>query len=60
MKLIRMVLGPMAFGEKPPTKEKLKATENEFYETILPILDKKIGNYDYICGEDAEISLADI
>ena len=55
-----MVLGPMAFGEKPPTKEKLKATENEFYETILPILDKKIGNYDYICGEDAEISLADI
>ena len=60
MKLIRMVLGPQAFGEKAPSKEKLEAAETEFYDTILPILDRKIGKFEYLCGENADVTLADI
>lgn len=55
-----MIIGPQAFGEKAPSREKLQAAENEFYEIILPILDKKIGDYEYICGDEADITIVDI
>ena len=41
-KLTRMIIGPQAFGEKSPSQEDLKAQNDEFYENILPILEKKL------------------
>ena len=59
-KLVRMIIGPQAFGEKAPNAEQLKQQSDEFYENILPILDRQIGNNEYLCGEDADATIADI
>jgi hypothetical protein len=38
----------------------MKLQEQEFYDRILPILDQKIGTFEFICGDDAEMSVVDI
>lgn len=59
-KLVRMIIGPQAFGEKQPSAEQMKQQSEEFYENILPVLEKQIGNHEYLCGEDADHTVADI
>jgi hypothetical protein len=39
MKLIKYIIGPMAFGDKQPSEEKMRLQESEFYDRILPLLD---------------------
>ena len=55
-----MIIGPQAFGEKQPSPDQLRQQSEEFYENILPVIDKQIGNNDYLCGEDADVTVADI
>jgi glutathione S-transferase len=53
-----MVIAPQAFGEKPYQVEEVRAALDEFFTQILPMLDKKLQRYEYICGE--EVTVADI
>eukprot|EP00347_Sterkiella_histriomuscorum_P024508 403330868 len=56
-RLIRMIIGPQAFGEKQYQQEDIKATLEEF-NMILHMLDKKLQRYEFFCGE--EVTVADI
>lgn len=39
-RLIRMIVGPIAFGEKPVSEHEMEKDSKEFYDKILPRLDK--------------------
>ena len=54
-RLIKMSVGPQAFGEKPYSQEEINASLDEFYQTILPIIDKKLSRTQFLCGEDYTI-----
>lgn len=41
-RLIRMIIGPQAFGEKQYSQEDIKNTLEEFFTQILAMLDKKL------------------
>mmetsp|Transcript_3613 Transcript_3613/g.3560 ORF Transcript_3613/g.3560 Transcript_3613/m.3560 type:complete len:137 (+) Transcript_3613:185-595(+) len=58
-KLIRMIVAPKAFAEKPPLAEELQAQNDELYEVIIPILDKKLSKVEYICDTD-DITICDL
>lgn len=57
-KLIRMVIGPQAFGEKQYPQDDIKVAMDEFFQQILAVLDKKLQRYEFLCGE--EFTVADI
>lgn len=50
-----MVIGPQAFGEKAHSQEEVRLQTEEFFETILPILEKKLLKSEFLCGEDYSI-----
>ena len=51
-KLIRMAVGPQAFGEKPYSQDDIKASHEEFFNTIVAMLEKKLERYEFLCGEE--------
>jgi len=54
-RLIRMIVGPIAFGEKPVSDNELAKDSKEFYDKILPRLDKLLVDREFICGDDPAI-----
>ena len=50
-----MIVGPVAFGEKAPTPQEMEKDSKEFYEKILPRLDKLLTDREFICGDDPAI-----
>ena len=47
-----MIVGPLAFGEKPTSPEELKQVSEELYLVILPVLDKRLARengQEYLC-----------
>ena len=58
-KLVRMIIGPSAFAEKPASQDDMKLQNEELYGVILPIIDKKLARNEYICGSD-EITISDV
>ena len=57
-RLIRMVIGPLAFGEKQYSQEDIAAALEEFLHSIVAVLDRKLQKYEYLCGE--EYTVADL
>ena len=55
-RLIRMVIGPQAFGEKQYPQDDIKAQMDEFFNTILIMLDRKLQRYEFLCGEDYTVA----
>lgn len=53
-----MIVQPQAFGEKAPTPAELQREETEFFDRLLPSLDKQLENKKYFCGND--LTIADI
>jgi glutathione S-transferase len=58
LKLIRMIVFPKAFGEKPPQPQEIQREQDEFFKKLLPQLDKELQNKKYFGGDD--ITVADI
>jgi glutathione S-transferase len=53
--LIKIAIGPQAFGEKPYSQDDIKASLDEFFGTILVLLDKKLERHQFLCGEEYTI-----
>lgn len=53
-----MSVGPSAFGEKPYSQEEINTSLEEFYGTILPLIDKKLTRTQFLCGD--EYTVADL
>ena len=54
-----MIVGPQAFGEKAPLQEDIRHLNEELYNVILPVLERKLSRNEYICGSD-EFTICDI
>ncbi len=57
-KLIKMIVGPKALGERPPSTEEVRNTLDEFFKNIVPVLNKRVSQNEYMCGD--YITAADI
>ena len=54
-KLIKMVVGPKAFGEKPFSPDEVKAALEEFFTLIVQELDRWSSRQGYFSGEDLSV-----
>jgi len=52
MKITRTIVGPQALGEKPATAEEIRALNEEFYGNILPMLENRLQQTEYLCGDE--------
>lgn len=54
-RIIKMIVGPQAFGEKAPPPEDMRRSEDEFFKKILPKLNEVLKNKSYMCGDEMTI-----
>jgi glutathione S-transferase len=45
-----MIVQPQAFGEKAPSQSDLQREETEFFDKLLPSLDKQLEGKKFFCG----------
>ncbi len=53
-----MIVGPIAYGETPYSEDEINRYMRELMILILPVLDQKLHDSIYICGE--HLTVADI
>lgn len=57
-KLIKMMIGPKAYGQNPYSSEEVKKAQDEFFNIIVPAMSHGVATSHYFCGD--EITAADI
>ena len=50
-KLIKMCIGPKAFGQPPFAQEDINRVQDEFFKVIVPAMDAGVKKSDYFCGD---------
>ena len=50
-KLIKMCIGPKAFGQAPYAQEDINRAQDEFFKVIVPAMDAGVRQTDYFCGD---------
>ena len=56
-KLIKMCLGPKAFGQAPYAQEEIRKVQDEFFKVIVPAMNAGV-RQEYFCGDD--VTAADV
>lgn len=57
-RLIKMIVNPKAFGDKPPAPNDYNRDLDEFFKKLLPILNNQLEGKSFFCGQD--ITIADM
>ena len=57
-RLVKMIVQPKAFGDKPPSQQELQREQEEFFKKLLPTLDKQLEQKRFFCGPN--VTIADI